>query len=64
MIRRICHLHEAAGVGHGIALGNQLLGGPLLLFEEDSPAQKPFALVPENDLLRCVPGVGMLESTA
>jgi hypothetical protein len=56
VIRRLRHLDNSANVGDGLALGDQLIGGPLLLFEKASPAQKPFGLELANELLRCMPG--------
>ena len=50
VIRRLRHLDDPADVGHGLALRDQLLGGPLLLFEKASPAQKPFGLELAVDL--------------
>ena len=47
-LRRLCHLDDAANVGDGIALSDQLLGGPLL--------RRCLGLELADDLLRCVPG--------
>lgn len=48
VVRRLCHLDDAANVGDGIALSDQLLGGPLL--------RRCLGLELADDLLRCVPG--------
>ena len=56
MVGRLRHLDDAADVGDGLALGDELLGGPLLLFEKASPAEKPFGLQLADDLLCGVSG--------
>ena len=55
VIRRLSHFDDAANVGDGHGLVDQLLDGPLLLFEKASPTQKPFGLELADDLLRGVP---------
>ena len=48
MVGRLRHLDHAADLGDGLALGDQLLGGPLL--------RRSLRLVLADDPLRRVPG--------